>query len=219
MRAIIKADQPFVRSEIPIDSALELFAEQTYKCEIIERVRHGSADGADSAEVGGAAGTVSVYRNTDEFVDLCLGPHVPSTGRLGHFKLQKVSSAYWRGNEKGPILQRIYGTAWESKAALEEHLHRLEEAEKRDHRKLAVELDLLSFPTELGGGLAVWHPKGATVRKLMEDYSRERHQRGGYQFVYTPHLSNANLFQTSGHLDFYADGMYPPMEKIGRAHV
>ena len=212
MRAIIKADQPFVRSEIPIDSALELFAEQTYKCEIIERVRHGSADGADSAEVGGAAGTVSVYRNTDEFVDLCLGPHVPSTGRLGHFKLQKVSSAYWRGNEKGPILQRIYGTAWESKAALEEHLHRLEEAEKRDHRKLAVELDLLSFPTELGGGLAVWHPKGATVRKLMEDYSRERHQRGGYQFVYTPHLSNANLFQTSGHLDFYADGMYPPME-------
>ena len=212
MRAIIKADQPFVRSEIPIDSALELFAEQTYKCEIIERVRHGSADGADSAEVGGAAGTVSVYRNTDEFVDLCLGPHVPSTGRLGHFKLQKVSSAYWRGNEKGPVLQRIYGTAWESKAALEEHLHRLEEAEKRDHRKLAVELDLLSFPTELGGGLAVWHPKGATVRKLMEDYSRERHQRGGYQFVYTPHLSNANLFQTSGHLDFYADGMYPPME-------
>ena len=212
MRAIIKADQPFVRSEIPIDSALELFAEQTYKCEIIERVRHGSADGADSAEVGGAAGTVSVYRNTDDFVDLCLGPHVPSTGRLGHFKLQKVSSAYWRGNEKGPVLQRIYGTAWESKAALEEHLHRLEEAEKRDHRKLAVELDLLSFPTELGGGLAVWHPKGATVRKLMEDYSRERHQRGGYQFVYTPHLSNANLFQTSGHLDFYADGMYPPME-------
>ena len=212
MRAIIKADQPFVRSEIPIDSALELFAEQTYKCEIIERVRHGSADGADSAEVGGAAGTVSVYRNSDEFVDLCLGPHVPSTGRLGHFKLQKVSSAYWRGNEKGPVLQRIYGTAWESKAALEEHLHRLEEAEKRDHRKLAVELDLLSFPTELGGGLAVWHPKGATVRKLMEDYSRERHQRGGYQFVYTPHLSNANLFQTSGHLDFYADGMYPPME-------
>jgi threonyl-tRNA synthetase len=137
---------------------------------------------------------------------------VPSTGRLGHFKLQKVSSAYWRGNEKGPVLQRIYGTAWESKAALEEHLHRLEEAEKRDHRRLAVELDLLSFPNELGGGLAVWHPKGATVRKIMEDYSRARHQDGGYQFVYTPHLSNATLFQTSGHLDFYADGMYPPME-------
>ncbi|MFM8564062.1 MAG: threonine--tRNA ligase [Acidimicrobiia bacterium] len=212
MRAIIKADQPFVRSEMPIDDALAMFAEQTYKCEIIERVRHGSADGADSAEVGGGAGMVSVYRNTPEFVDLCLGPHVPSTGRLGHFRLQKVSSAYWRGNEKGPVLQRIYGTAWESKAALEEHLHRLEEAEKRDHRKLAVELDLLSFPTELGGGLAVWHPKGATVRKLMEDYSRSRHLNGGYQFVYTPHLSNATLFQTSGHLDFYADGMYPPME-------
>jgi threonyl-tRNA synthetase len=126
--------------------------------------------------------------------------------------LQKVSSAYWRGNEKGPVLQRIYGTAWESKAALEEHLHRLEEAEKRDHRRLAVELDLLSFPSELGGGLAVWHPKGAAVRKMMEDYSRSRHQDGGYQFVFTPHLSNANLFQTSGHLDFYADGMYPPME-------
>ena len=123
-----------------------------------------------------------------------------------------MSSAYWRGNEKGPVLQRIYGTAWESKTALEEHLHRLEEAERRDHRRLAVELDLLSFPTELGGGLAVWHPKGAIVRKLMEDYSRARHQSGGYQFVFTPHLSNATLFQTSGHLDFYADGMYPPME-------
>jgi threonyl-tRNA synthetase len=126
--------------------------------------------------------------------------------------LQKVSSAYWRGNEKGPVLQRIYGTAWESKAALEEYLHRLIEAERRDHRKLAVELDLLSFPSELGGGLAVWHPKGAIIRKLMEDYSRARHQSGGYQFVFTPHLSNATLFQTSGHLDFYADGMYPPME-------
>jgi threonyl-tRNA synthetase len=124
----------------------------------------------------------------------------------------KVAGAYWRGNEKGPMLQRIYGTAWESKAALDEHLHRLEEAEKRDHRKLAVELDLLSFPSELGGGLAVWHPKGAIVRKLMEDYSRERHLSGGYQMVFTPHLSNAQLFQTSGHLDWYADGMYPPME-------
>ena len=118
------------------------------------------------------------------------GPHVPSTGRLGHFKLQKVAGAYWRGNEKGPMLQRIYGTAWESKAALEEHLHQLEEAEKRDHRKLATELDLLSFPHELGGGLAVWHPKGAIVRKLMEDYSRQRHEHGGYEFVFTPHLSN-----------------------------
>ncbi|NDA01586.1 MAG: threonine--tRNA ligase, partial [Acidimicrobiia bacterium] len=140
------------------------------------------------------------------------GPHVPSTGKLGHFALMKVAGAYWRGNEKGPMLQRIYGTAWESKAALQEHLVRLEEAEKRDHRRLATEMDLLSFPPELGGGLAVWHPKGAIVRKLMEDYSRERHQNGGYQFVYTPHLANAKLFETSGHLDFYKDGMYPPME-------
>jgi threonyl-tRNA synthetase len=212
MRKVITANQPFVRAEISVAEALSLFSEQPYKCEIIERVTGGSADGTDSAEVGGSGDSVSIYRNTDEFVDLCLGPHVPSTGRLGHFKLQKVSSAYWRGNEKGPVLQRIYGTAWESKSALEEHLHRLEEAERRDHRRLAVELDLLSFPTELGGGLAVWHPKGAIVRKLMEDYSRARHQSGGYQFVFTPHLSNATLFQTSGHLDFYADGMYPPME-------
>ena len=212
MREIISADQPFTRSVVAIDEALRLFADQPYKCEIINRVRGGAADGADAAEVGGDADTVSIYRNTPEFLDLCLGPHVPSTAKLGHFALQKVSSAYWRGNEKGPVLQRIYGTAWESKAALDEHLHRLAEAEKRDHRKLAVELDLLSFPTELGGGLAVWHPKGAIVRKLMEDYSRARHQSGGYQFVFTPHLSNATLFQTSGHLDFYADGMYPPME-------
>ncbi|MEI6497900.1 MAG: threonine--tRNA ligase, partial [Actinomycetota bacterium] len=191
--------------------ALALFADQPYKREIIERVSGGAADGADAGEVGGGD-TISLYRNTAEFVDLCRGPHVPSTSRLGHFKLMKVAGAYWRGNEKGPMLQRVYGTAWESKSALEEHLHRLAEAEKRDHRKLATELDLLSFPTELGGGLAVWHPKGASIRKLMEDYSRERHTSGGYQFVYTPHLANANLFQTSGHLDFYKDGMYPPME-------
>lgn len=212
MRDIMSADQPFERSSIVIDEALRLFEQQPYKCEIIERVRSGGADGADNGEVGGGGDTVSVYRNSDEFVDLCLGPHVPSTGRLGHFKLQKVSSAYWRGNEKGPTLQRIYGTAWESKAALNDYLTLLAEAERRDHRKLSVELDLLSFPSELGGGLAVWHPKGAIVRKLMEDYSRLRHQEGGYQFVFTPHLSNATLFQTSGHLDFYADGMYPPME-------
>jgi threonyl-tRNA synthetase len=210
MREIIKADQPFVRSEVSVTDALQLFADQPYKCEIIERVTSGGADGADADEVGSGE-SISVYRNTDTFVDLCRGPHVPSTGRLGHFALQKVAGAYWRGSEKGPMLQRIYGTAWESKAALEEHLTRLAEAEKRDHRRLATELDLLSFPSELGGGLAVWHPKGAIVRKLMEDYSRARHERE-YQFVYTPHLANANLFATSGHLDFYKDGMYPPME-------
>jgi threonyl-tRNA synthetase len=210
MREIIKADQPFVRSEVSVSDALQLFSDQPYKCEIIQRVTGGGADGADAGEVGSGE-AISVYRNTDTFVDLCRGPHVPSTGRLGHFALQKVAGAYWRGSEKGPMLQRIYGTAWESKAALEEHLTRLAEAEKRDHRRLATELDLLSFPSELGGGLAVWHPKGAIVRKLMEDYSRARHERE-YQFVYTPHLANANLFATSGHLDFYKDGMYPPME-------
>jgi threonyl-tRNA synthetase len=211
MDEIVKADQPFVRDELSPAAALSLFADQPYKCEIIERVSTGAADTDDAAEIGGGE-TISIYRNTADFVDLCRGPHVPSTGKLGHYKLMKVAGAYWRGNEKGPMLQRIYGTAWESKAALAEHLHRLEEAEKRDHRKLATELDLLSFPSELGGGLAVWHPRGAIVRKLMEDYSRARHDKGGYQFVFTPHLTNGNLFNTSGHLDFYKDGMYPPME-------
>jgi threonyl-tRNA synthetase len=211
MAEIVKANQPFVRDELSPADALKLFADQPYKREIIERVSTGAADSEDAAEIGGGE-TISIYRNTDDFVDLCKGPHVPSTGKLGYFKLMKVAGAYWRGNEKGPMLQRIYGTAWESKAALAEHLHRLEEAEKRDHRKLATELDLLSFPHELGGGLAVWHPKGAIVRKLMEDYSRARHESGGYQFVFTPHLSNGNLFEKSGHLGFYKDGMYPPME-------
>ena len=211
MREIVKADQPFVRSEVGVDEALRLFADQPYKCEIIERVTSGAADGADAGEVGGGE-TISVYRNTESFVDLCRGPHVPTTGKLGHFALMKVAGAHWRSSEKGPMLQRIYGTAWENAVALKDHLTRLEEAAKRDHRRLATELDLLSFPTELGGGLAVWHPKGAIVRKLMEDYSRLRHQQGDYQFVYTPHLANANLFDTSGHLGWYADGMYPPME-------
>jgi threonyl-tRNA synthetase len=225
MRKIIADDQPFVRSDVSVDDALEIFADQPYKREIIERVSSIDADqhpddqesndldpnDLDKGEVG-PGGSISLYRNTESFVDLCRGPHVPSTGRLGHFKLQKVAGAYWRGNEKGPMLQRIYGTAWESKAALENHLHQLEEADKRDHRKLAAELDLVSFPAEIGGGLAVWHPKGALVRKLMEDYCRARHERGGYQFVYTPHLANGKLFETSGHLQWYADGMYPPMK-------
>ncbi len=211
MRRIIAEDQPFVRSELSAARADEVFADQPYKREIIERATAAKADSFDLGEVGGGE-VVSVYRNTPEFVDLCLGPHVPSTGRLGHFKLLKVAGAYWRGDEKRPMLQRIYGTVWESDKALQEHLHRLEEAEKRDHRKLAAELDLVSFPEELGGGLAVWHPKGAMVRKVMEDYSRERHLRGGYQFAYTPHLAKSKLFETSGHLDWYADAMYPPME-------
>ena len=207
MGEIIAADQPFTRGELSQADGLELFADQPYKAEIIRGV-----GGAEDAVEGGGANVVSFYRNRDDFVDLCRGPHVPTTKRLGNFKLMRVAGAYWRGSEKNPMLQRIYGTAWESKAALADYLHRLEEAEKRDHRKLAVELDLLSFPHELGAGLAVWHPKGAIVRKLMEDYSRDRHQNGGYEFAYSPHLANQRLFQTSGHLDFYKDGMYPPME-------
>jgi threonyl-tRNA synthetase len=211
MREIISANQLFTRQEMSAKQALKLFADQPYKCEIIQRVTSGAADSEDAGELSGGD-EVSVYRNGDAFVDLCRGPHVPSTGKLGHFALMKVAGAYWRGNEKGPMLQRIYGTAWESKVALDEHLTRLIEAEKRDHRRLAAEMDLLSFPTEIGGGLAVWHPKGAIIRKIMEDYSRDRHQNGGYKFVYTPHLAKAELFETSGHLDFYKDSMYPPME-------
>ncbi|MGA0229551.1 MAG: TGS domain-containing protein, partial [Ilumatobacteraceae bacterium] len=205
MQTIVAADQPFARSEMSAEEALELFSDQPYKCEIIRRVMAAGGDQIDAGEVS-SADRISAYRNTDEFVDMCVGPHVPSTGRLGHFRLQRISGAYWRGTEAGPMLQRVYGTAWHSKKALAEHLHRLEEAAKRDHRRLAVDLDLLSFPSELGGGLAVWHPKGAIVRRLMEDYSRQRHADGGYQFVYTPHVTNGRLFETSGHLDYYADG-------------
>ena len=208
MREVVAADQPFTRGELSYADGLALFADQPYKAEIIRGV-----GGAQDAAEGGGAPVVSYYRNRPDFVDLCRGPHVASTKRLGHFKLMRVAGAYWRGSEKNPMLQRIYGTAWESDKAMKEYLNRLEEAEKRDHRKLAVELDLLSFPSELlGGGLAVWHPKGAIIRKLMEDYSRERHGSGGYEFAYTPHIANARLFETSGHLDFYKDGMYPPME-------
>ncbi|MGH9015565.1 MAG: threonine--tRNA ligase [Acidimicrobiia bacterium] len=213
MREIVHADQPFEREEVGRDAGLTLFADQPYKVEIIERV-----DPEDSSEVGEGE-VISVYRNRrdgdDPFVDLCRGPHVPSTKRLGPFKLMKVAGAYWRGDERRPMLQRIYGTAWESKAALDDHLHRLEEAERRDHRRLGSELDLFSFPEELGAGLAVWHPKGAIVRKVMEDFSRAEHERAGYQFVFSPHIARSTLWETSGHLDFYADAMYPPMEVEG----
>jgi threonyl-tRNA synthetase len=213
MREIVNADEPFVREELPRDEALDVFRAQPYKVEIIERV-----DPGDASEIG-EGNVISVYRNPrddgSEFVDLCRGPHVPSTRRLGAFKLTKVAGAYWRGDEKRPMLQRIYGTAWESKAALDEHLHRLEEAEKRDHRKLGVELDLFSFPDDIGSGLAVWHPKGGTIRRLMEDYSRQRHAEAGYEFVNSPHITKSNLFETSGHLDWFADGMFPPMELDG----
>ncbi len=217
MREIIAADQAFERHEAGAAEALDLFAGHRYKREIIEKVTSGEADAEMSGEAL-ADGTVTYYRNGDGFVDLCTGPHVPSTGRLGHFALQKVAGAYWRGDEKQPMLQRIYGTAWGDGKALKAHLHRLAEAEKRDHRRLAAELDLVSWPDALGPGLAVWHPKGALVRKLIEDYSRERHEAGGYDFVYSPHIAKSVLWETSGHLDFYADGMYPPMEMDGATY-
>ena len=219
MREILAEAQPFVRDEISDDRAREVFAAHKYKLEIID----GEADDPTSAT---AAGLVRTYENPPAkpwdkpafagypgFVDLCRGPHVATTKDfLGHFKLMRVAGAYWRGDEHKPMLQRIYGTAWASKADLAAHLHQLDEAAKRDHRKLANELDLLSFPDELGGGLAVWHPRGGIVRKLMEDYSRRRHEEGGYQFVYTPHIANGRLFEASGHLGFYAESMYPPMQ-------
>ncbi|MDQ1520514.1 MAG: threonyl-tRNA synthetase [Actinomycetota bacterium] len=222
MRDIVATDERFEREELDFDDAVALFAEQPYKIEIIERVRAGAASSEEASEVGGddgLEGNVSVYRNVHDghvdFVDLCRGPHVPSTGKLGAFKLTRVAGAYWRGDEKGPQLQRIYGTAWESDKALAEHLHRLEEAEKRDHRRLGVELELFSFPDEIGSGLAVFHPKGGIVRKVMEDYSRQRHEEAGYEFVYSPHITKADLFEESGHLQWFADGMFPPMELDG----
>lgn len=216
MRELVAADQPFDRHEISMDEAVELFKDEPYKLEILERVRDGAVAGEDAGEVSGDV--VSYYQNSETFLDMCTGPHVPSTGKLEHFKLMKVAGAYWRGDEKRPMLQRIYGTAWANKKDLKAHLHRLEEAEKRDHRRLANEMDLVSWPEELGPGLAVWHPKGAIIRKLMEDYSRSRHENGGYEFAYSPHIAKSVLWETSGHLDFYADGMYPPMEMDGATY-
>jgi threonyl-tRNA synthetase len=212
MREIVAEDQPFVRHEHPIGEALGIFADQPFKREIIEAVAAG-ADEVDAAApgAGGTSAAISTYRNTDAFTDLCRGPHVPSTGHLGHFKLMRVAGAYWRGDEKRPQLQRIYGTAWESDKALAEHLHRLEEAERRDHRRLGHELDLFSFPEEVGPGLAVFHPRGGVVRRVMEEYSRQRHEAGGYELVYSPHITKADLFEISGHLQTFAEGIYPPM--------
>ena len=229
MREIVAEAQPFVREEHSFEEGLELFKDQPYKLEIIAgaaatAASTSSASGdtdasaADSAAAelsSVAAAGISAYRNSEQFVDLCRGPHVPSTDRLGSFKLMRVAGAYWRGDEKREQLQRIYGTAWESDKALAAHLHRLEEAERRDHRKLGVELDLFSFPSEIGSGLAVFHPKGGIVRKAMEDYSRSRHEEAGYEFVYTPHITKSELFEISGHLDWFAEGMFPPMELDG----
>jgi len=205
MAEIIEINQSFERESLSIDEALEMFEDQPFKSEIIR--------GVDEAE-GAGANEVSIYRN-DAFVDLCRGPHVSSTGRLKAVKLMRSAGAYWRGDEKKPQLQRIYGTAWEDRKALRKYLNRLEEAEKRDHRRLGVELDLYSFPSDLGSGLAVWHPKGGLLRKEIEDYSRRTHLAHGYEYVVSPHVAKADLWKTSGHLDFYAEGMYPAMELDG----
>ncbi len=228
MREIVTEGQPFVREEHSTSEGLDIFADQPFKQEIIEAVSQLSQDGeAARAEAeaeheaeheGVDAGAVSTYRNPPHFVDLCRGPHVPSTDRLGAFKLMRVAGAYWRGDERRPQLQRVYGTAWESKKALDDYLHRLEEAERRDHRRLGAELDLFHFPPEIGGGLPVFHPKGALIRQLMEDYSRAEHLAGGYQLVWTPHLAKSTLYETSGHLQWYAEGMYPPMEMEGATY-
>ncbi len=206
MAEIVAADQPFERFELTAFDALEVFKDHKFKVEIVNSV--------DASEVDGSSNVISAYRN-DAFVDLCRGPHLPSTGRLKAFKLTRTAGAYWRGDENNPQLARIYGTAWESKKALEEHLHRLEEAELRDHRKLGPELDLFSSPAELGSGLVLWHPKGGMVRKIMEDHSRLLHERFGFDFVYSPHLAKADLWETSGHLGYYAENMYPGIEMDG----
>lgn len=208
MREIVADDQAFVRHVVGRDEAKALFADQPYKVEIIDAVDAGEVD---------EGSVISVYENNG-WSDLCRGPHVPSTGHLGDFKLLRTAGAYWRGDEKKAQLQRIYGTAWESKKALKAYLHRLEEARKRDHRRIGIDLDLFSFPEEIGSGLAVWHPKGALVRKIMEDYSRAEHERSGYEFVVSPHVAKADLFETSGHLGWYRENMYPEMELEGASY-
>ena len=212
MRKIIKEGQRFKRRVITEAEALKELAHEPYKCELIGI--KGPAGEEASVEVGGAE--LSIYDNLGRdgnavWSDLCRGPHLPSTKHIPAFKLMRTAAAYWRGSEKNPMLQRIYGTAWPSNDELNAYLELLAEAEKRDHRRLGTELDLFSFPEEIGSGLAVFHPKGGIVRRAMEDYSRIRHEQEGYEFVYSPHLTKAALFETSGHLQWYADGMYPPM--------
>ena len=215
MSEIVAEGQPFSREEHSFEEGLEIFSDQPYKREIIEGVRAAELSGDDGVDpelaAETSAGGVSLYRNDGHFVDLCRGPHVPSTDRLGHFKLLRVAGAYWRGDEHRGQLQRVYGTAWESADALSAYLHRIEEAERRDHRRIGAELDLFSFPDEIGSGLAVFHPKGGLVRRLLEDYSRRRHDEAGYEFVNSPHITREDLFQISGHLQWFADSMYPPM--------
>jgi threonyl-tRNA synthetase len=217
MKQIIKGAQRFSRRVVDsLDAAKAELADEPFKLELVD-IKGGpdSVDTSEVMEVGG--GELTIYDNLDPrsgekvWGDLCRGPHVPTTKHIPAFKLMRVAAAYWRGNDKNPQLQRIYGTAWESQEALDRHLELIAEAERRDHRKLGVELDLFSFPDEIGSGLAVFHPKGGIVRRVMEDYSRKRHEEEDYEFVYSPHITKGALFQTSGHLDWYRDGMYPAM--------
>src|SRR6266496_1032538 len=218
MRRIVQQGQRFARRIVTESDARAELAGEPYKLELIG-LKGGTADDAESVEVGGAE--LTMYDNLDAgtgelcWKDLCRGPHLPTTRRIPAFKLMRTGGAYWRGSEQNPQLQRIYGTAWASRDDLKAHLVQLEEAAKRDHRKLGAELDLFSFPEVIGSGLAVWHPKGGAIRRVMEEYSRRRHEEGGYEFVYTPHLTKAELFEISGHLDWFADGMYPPMQMEG----
>ena len=213
MKKIVKDGQRFKRRVVTDSEALSELSGEPYKCELIKLKSSDAADGA-GVEVG--QGELTIYDNLGRdgkalWSDLCRGPHLPSTKYIATYKLMRSAGAYWRGSEKNPMLQRIYGTAWPSQESLDGYLHLLAEAEKRDHRKLGAELDLFSFPEEIGSGLAIFHPKGGAIRMAMEDYSRKRHEEEGYQFVYSPHLTKAALFEKSGHLQWYADGMYPPM--------
>lgn len=217
MNRIVQSGQRFIRRvTTEADAAVEL-ANEPYKIELIGLKGNAAELGEGAAEVG--AGELTIYDNVDPqsgetvWKDLCRGPHVPSTRTVGSaYSLTRVAAAYWRGNENNKQLQRIYGTAWANKDDLKAHQERLEEAARRDHRKLGQELDLFSFPEEIGSGLAVFHPKGGVMRRVMEDYSRKRHEESGYEFVYSPHITKSNLFETSGHLAWYADGMFPPMK-------
>ena len=220
MKRIVKEGQRFVRREISEDEARLELADQPYKLELVTTKGKG-AEGA-SVEVGG--GGLTMYDNvrrdgTVAWKDLCRGPHLPSTKLIGNgFALTKSSAAYWKGDQNGDQLQRIYGTAWASKDDLVAYQERLKEAERRDHRRLGAELDLFSFPEEIGPGLPVFHPKGGVLKRVMEDYVREAHIANGFQYVGTPHISKAELFHTSGHLPYYADGMFPPMDDEGQAY-
>jgi threonyl-tRNA synthetase len=207
MRRIVREDHPFRYRAVGAGEARELFADQPYKLETIAELEKGRDE---YGEVRSGGGTISTYAQ-DAFEDLCLGPHLERTGEIPPegFKLLDVSGAYWRGSEENPMLQRVHGTVWPSREELERYLWRREEEEKRDHRRLGAELDLFSIKPEVGPGLALFHPKGALVRMLMEDYWRERHRKGGYDFVFSPHVGRSQLWETSGHLKWYADGMYP----------